>query len=223
MSKKKNKLPFLFQSLKGKKIKYSKAEELVINGLKPLIGGEWEGKIKKVSSVLRKDRDDLRFNLKEKLIKIQGEYCIYCGLHKDHCGVLEREHIAPKGSKLYPEFVFEEENLCLACHECNFYLKGEEDTISKYSKNYRSNKFTIVHPYLNDFFSHIEFAVKDGKAIIRKKPWSRKGKKTISLFELDSTENTTKRSGLLIANEWIFKDKYDKMFEKALNEKYLKT
>ncbi len=223
MSKKRSKAPFLFQSLKGKKIKFSRAEQVVIDGLKPLSGGEWEGAIKGTSTVRRMDRDAVRIKIKDKLIKIQDRYCIYCGLHEDYCGTLEREHIAPKGTTSYPHFMFEPENLCLACHHCNFDLKGEVDTISKPSSVYKNNKFTIVHPYLNDFDSHITFVVKNGNAIIQRKPGSRKGKRTIELFELDSPANTDKRSGLLIKNEWTFKDKYDTMLEAALKRKYIRT
>lgn len=223
MSKKRNKKPFLFQSLKGKKIKYNKTEQRTIHGLKPLTGGEWEGPIKTTSNVLRKNRDAVRFKIKDKLIKIQGRYCIYCGLHEEHCGGLEREHIAPKGTDSYPQFMFEPENLCLACHHCNVDLKREEDTISRTSSVYKKNKFTIVHPYLDDFAKHIEFAIKDGDVLIISKPRSKKGKKTIELFELDSTTKTFKRSALLIKKELKIKDKYDAMLEAALNEKYIKA
>ncbi len=80
-----------------------------------------------------------------------------------------------------------------------------------------------MHPYLDDFDSHITFVVKNGNALIQRKPRSRKGKRTIELFELDSPANTDKRSGLLIKNEWKFKDKYDTMLEAALKGKYIRT
>ncbi len=224
MSKKIDKEPFLFQSLMGKQIKFTKSEQRVIDGLKPLVGGEWEDKIKVTSKIRRKDRDDLVTKIKAKLIKIQGRYCIYCGLHEEHCGRLEREHIAPKGKDSYPHFMFDPLNLCLACHHCNFDLKGEDDTISKPPIiEYNKNKFTIVHPYLDDFRLHITFAVKNGIALIQRKGKSTKGRRTIELFELDSPANTTKRSGLLIVREWPFKDKYDTMLEDALKKKYIRT
>lgn len=223
MSKKKNSPPFLFQSLNKKKIKFTLAEQKIIAGLMPFVGGEFDSRkaIKLTSKVLRKDRDQLVSSIKDKLIKIQGNYCIYCGLHEDHCGVLEREHIAPKGSGSYPQFMFEPENLCLACHHCNFDLKGEENTIYRASAIYAKNKFSIVHPYFDDYNLHIEHLIKNGSAIIRRKPWSRKGKKTIELFELNSVPNTAKRSGLLIANEWSFDDKYDALYNSVLQKKYI--
>lgn len=216
-------MPLKFQSLIGKKIKFTKKEQKVIDGLKPFIGGEWEGKIKSSSKVIRIDRDELRKKLKTKLIKIQGQYCIYCGLHESYCGSrLEREHIAPKGKKHYPNFVFEPENLCLACHKCNVVLKGEIDVASGEKNNYRMNKFSIIHPYFDSYDKHLEIKFTNGKAIIKKKPYSKKGKKTIELFELDSPQRTTQRSGILISTEIKFDSKYDDMLNKAINNKYLK-
>ena len=216
-------MPIRFQSLKGKKIRFTKSEKKIIEGLKPFIGGEWEGKIKYSSSVKRKDRDALRKDIKNKLTKIQGTYCIYCGTHEDHCGSkLQREHIAAKGKKYYPKFVFEPENLCLACHKCNVVLKGEIDVASGNKVNYKKNKFTIVHPYFDKLEDHIEVKVNKGQALIKKKPYSRKGKRTIELFELDSPQRTSLRSGLLISEEISFDDKYDDLLNEALKNKYVK-
>ena len=221
MSKTSVQPPFKFQNLKGKKIKYSIAEKSVLKSLSPISGGEWEGKIKAGCSVKRMDRDSLVTIIKTKLIKIQGSYCIYCGLHESYCGSkLQREHILPKGKKNYPAFAFEPENLCLACHRCNFELKGEVDLGSGNKSNYKKNNFKIVHPYFDDFNKHIELNVKGGKALIKKKPYSRKGKSTIELFELDSPERTTIRSGLIIISENPIKSKYDKLLNGALKKSY---
>ena len=222
MSKVKPPIPFKFQGLKGKKISYTIQEKKIINGLKPLEGGEWDGKIKSTSSVKRKDRDAVRTSIKQKLLKIQGHYCFYCGLHEKHCGSkLQREHVAPKGKKHYPKFVFHEENLCLACHKCNVDLKGEEDVASGEKDNYNKNKFSIVHPYLDIFEDHIELKINKGQVLIKKRPYSRKGKRTIKLFELDSPERTTLRSGLLLSYENPVDNKYDKLLSDVLQKKYV--
>jgi uncharacterized protein (TIGR02646 family) len=222
MSKISTQTPFKFQDLRGKKITYSATEKSVLKGLSPISGGEWKGKIKTSSSVKRKDRDSLVKNIKTKLIKIQGSYCIYCGLHESHCGSkLQREHILPKGKKNYPAFTFEPENLCLACHRCNVELKGEVDLGSGNKSNYKKNNFKIVHPYFDDFSKHIELNIKGGKALIKKKPYSRKGKRTIELFELDSPERTTLRSGLIIISENPIKSKYDSLLNGALSKSYI--
>ncbi|WP_051891128.1 HNH endonuclease [Chryseobacterium sp. JM1] len=222
MLKAKKDKPFFFQSLQGKQFKYFKKEQKIINGLFPLTGGEFEGKIKATSKVMRKDRDYVITKIKTKLETIQGHYCIYCGLHKNHCGPLEREHIAPKGHKSYPQFMFEPTNLALACHHCNYDLKKEQNTISKLNTLYSKCTFNIVHPYFDNIERHISFVTKNGQILIKSKPYSRKGRNYINLFELDSVHKTEKRSGLLIVNEVTTLKKYDKLLEEALLKKYIK-
>ena len=221
MSRKRNS-PFLFQNLKGKSISFTADEQLVINGLLPLIGGEWDGKIKAKCKVKRIDRNKVVTQIKTKLELIQEKYCIYCGLHQEHSGRLEREHIAPKGAKNHPQFMFEALNLVLACHHCNVDLKGEYNSISKLSKVYSKCKFNIVHPYFDDYEKHIVHAVKGGRALIKAAPRSRKGKNHIKLFELDSVPKTDKRSGLLIVSSLNIKAKYDNLLNDALQNKFIR-
>ncbi|GAB0157270.1 hypothetical protein CHRYSEOSP005_25420 [Chryseobacterium sp. Alg-005] len=222
MSKTKNKA-FLFQSLNGKFFKYLKKEQIIIDTLKPLTGGEWDGKIKVGCKVKRVDRDNLVINIKKKIEKLQGKHCIYCGLHENYCGPLEREHIAPKGKGSYPEFMFEPLNLVLACHHCNYDLKKEINTINKKSSDYSKCTFNIVHPYFDNIFDHIKFAVKNGQVLIKSAPYSRKGKAYIQLFQLDNVHKTEKRSGLLLVKEIKVLDKYDSILDIILSKKYLRS
>ncbi|MHA8088286.1 HNH endonuclease [Aquirufa sp. Wall-65K1] len=221
MSRKKSK-SFLFQNLVGKSIKFSKDEQTVIDGLKPLKGGEWNGKIKSNCTVKRIERDTVVNSIKPKLLKIQGRFCIYCGIHEKYCGPLEREHIAPKGKKSYPEFMFEPQNLALACHHCNVDLKGEQDTISTKSNSYSNCEFNIVHPYFDQREMHILFATKSCKVLLKAAPKSKKGKFHIKLFELDSVANTVKRSGLFMYENFKISSKYDNLLIHTLNEKHLR-
>jgi len=214
--------PFNFQTLQGKNISYSDDEQAIIDGLKPLEGGEWEGAIKESSSVLRTNRDALKKSIKAKLEAIQSKYCIYCGLHEEYCGsILQREHIAPKGKAYYPKFVFEPINLVLACHKCNFDLKGEIDIGSGDKDIYINNNFSIVHPYLDNIHDHIELNICNGQAIIRSKNNSKKGLATIRMFQLDSNARTLLRSGLLMNSAITFDSRYDKILQENINRKVL--
>ena len=218
-----SKKPYKFQDLVGKKIKYTTREKRIIRGLKPLVGGEWEGKIKPTSSIQRKERDELKGAIKKKLYKIQGHYCIYCGCHEEHTGMtLHREHILPKGVASYPEFMFEDYNLVLACITCNNGYKKTFDCGTGEKTNYKKNKFSIVHPYFHKFKDHIEFYPKDGNVIIRHVKYSRKGKATIKLFGLDSPNRTEKRSALIMKNEIKIPSSYDAILETILSSKYVK-
>ena len=78
-----------------------------------------------------------------------------------------------------------------------------------------------MHPYLDEFDKHITFAINEGKVLISSKPYSRKGKNHIKLFELDSVFKTEKRSGLIIVKEVKTLNKYDKLLEKVLSNKYV--
>lgn len=216
--------PFLFQTLKGKSISFTADEKKIIKALKPLEGSEWSGDIKAGCTVNKNQRDKLVTDIKSKLVKIQGDYCIYCGIHKSYCGTLQREHIAPKGNRLYPHFMFEPQNLALACHQCNVDLKGQYKTIDEHNeKNYKKCTFLIIHPYLDDIFDHIEFVVEEGKVILGiKVKGDKKAEKTLDKFKLDSPARTTLRSALFNQSEKKFDSKYDKTYTQILNNEYFK-
>lgn len=223
--------PFLFQSLLGKTIVFDDNEKSIIASLSPLEGGEWEdefrdentGKIfvKIGCDVLKSQREKLVKEIKAKLLNIQGPYCIYCGMHSDYCGNLQREHIAPKGKRHYPGFVFEPQNLCLACNTCNCELKREQDFGSGEKEEYLKNAFTIVHPYLDEFSDHIEFAVKGGKCLIKTKNKSPKGAQTITVFQLAGVARTMQRSGFLIMEDEQPSLEKDERLSKIFFNKYL--
>ena len=223
--------PFRFQSLQGKLIAFDATEQAIIAGMSPLEGGEWDstfedgstGKnvVKAGCTVLKSQRDKLVTDIKDKLLAIQGPYCIYCGMHTEHCGYLQREHIAPKGKKNYPAFAFEPLNLCLACNACNCELRREQDFGSGEKEDYIKNDFTIVHPYLDNFHDHIEFAVEKGRAIIKTKNKSKKGANTIIVFQLSSVARTTMRSGFLSIEDDEPSIQKDERLNKIFHSKYL--
>lgn len=224
-------LPFYFQTLQGKTIVFDASEQAIIAGLTPLEGGEWDDEVEDKSTgkilvkigsvVLKSERKRVVDDIKAKLIVIQGPYCIYCGLHSDHCGNLQREHIAPKGKKHYPAFVFEPLNLCLACNRCNCELKRDKNVASGDKANYMNNTFSIVHPYFDDITEHLDVGVTNGKCLVKTKNKSTKGAETIRIFELASLAMTNKRSGLLMVQENDPGSKYDELLNKAIQNKYL--
>ncbi len=135
--------------------------------------------------------------IKEQLIAIQDNKCAYCTKNlddrvpnADHMQLEgDREHIAPKS--IYPQFLFTELNLVLACDVCNRTLKNDADTILTYNAVYRNSVFNIVHPYIDDYTLHIEF---DTPMIICLRHLSQKGFNTIDMFKLDGQYATKIRS-----------------------------
>lgn len=215
-------LPFLFQSLMGKNIAFTSDEQSFIKGLEPLEGGEWEGKIKPSSTIRRTDRDAMVTAIKTKLLAIQGDYCIYCGLHEKYCGSkLQREHIAHKGKDGYPTFMFEPFNLCLACYRCNCELKNDLDIASGNKTTYSENEFIIIHPYFDEINNELDIGVSTGQGIIKVKNKSIKGIKTIELFELDSVHKTLQRCGLIRAYEEKTGIKYEDAYHQITGNKYV--
>lgn len=213
--------PFLYQSLRTS-ISFNLAEQILINRLKPLDGSEWDGEIKTGCTVTKSERNKLVTDIKTKLELIQGNYCIYCGIHKDYRGHLQREHILAKSNKKYPNFMFEPENLVLACRICNMDLKRSKDFGSQERINYRKNSFSIVHPYIDDFNRHIKFTGSGHQVLIQKVPYSRKGKETIKVFELASVSRTAERSGLIDQHEKHINPRFSGTLDLVLGKKYFK-
>ena len=137
----------------------------------------------------RRFKDELTTDLLQK----QSHRCAYC------CNRLmgeqpHRDHIAPKGLDLHPEFTFEVRNLVLACYYCNSERKGETDTIAVKSPQYELCQFSIVHPILDDPQFHLKFLGHRGDILIQAVNGSLKGQTTIDLFDLASANQTKARA-----------------------------
>ena len=137
----------------------------------------------------RRFKDALTTDLLEK----QAHRCAYC------CGHLlglqpHRDHIAPKGVNLHPEFTFETRNLVLACYYCNSERKGETDTIATKNADYSLCQFTIVHPILDEPQDHLQFIGHRADVLIQTVNGSLKGQTTIDLFDLASANHSKARA-----------------------------
>jgi uncharacterized protein (TIGR02646 family) len=212
-------LPFRYQNL-TRTITFSAQEQAIINGLGQLNGSEWDGDIKAGCTITKAQRNKVTSDIKGKSEAIQGKYCIYCGIHEEYKGHLQREHILRKSATQYPNFMFEPENLVLACGHCNRDLKGLKDFGSGQRDNYQKNSFKIIHPHLDDFNNHIRFFGKGNQVLVQKIPYSRKGKKTIEVFELASVPKTTMRSGLIDQYEKYIDPKFNGPLNGVFDRKY---
>jgi uncharacterized protein (TIGR02646 family) len=188
-----------FQNL-DRTIRYTKNWIEFIESLQPFQGNEWDKPLTNTGRPrgAQERRNELKNFIRAKLRNIQFPHCIYCGLHEEIVGNLQRDHIAPK--EQYNEYLFEAENLVLACAGCNGFLKKNNyDTISVYvPNNYDRCTFKIVHPYRDDFRDHLEGKFADNRVIISAKKYSRKGKNTILLFGLDEPRQADFRGASLM-------------------------
>lgn len=141
------------------------------------------------SGIPRRFKDELTTDLLPK----QSHRCAYC------CSRLlgaepHRDHIAPKGINLDPEFTFEVRNLVLACYYCNSERKGETDTIAVKAPQYELCQFEIVHPILDEPTEHLRYIGHRLKVLVQAVDGSQKGQRTIDLFDLASPDRCKMRT-----------------------------
>jgi len=192
---------------------YSNTEKSFLDTLKPFKKGDWDSQTNNMKGI--------KSTIKRELSLIQGDFCIYCGFHFSLRGVSHREHIAAKSN--YPEFMFEPQNLVLACPVCNsITMKSEQDTVVSYSADYAKITFKIIHPYFDDYTNEIEF-VRDrqnNQVLIKAKRGSSKGHETIKMFKLDDPEYSALRAGIAMQNAIILDDDKEKLFEEIIESTY---
>lgn len=108
--------------------------------------------------------DELKKEIRNFYRKEQKLKCAYCRnpisvVYPQNCHI---EHIAPKS--IYPQYIFEPQNLCVICVDCNLIKRNQEtvnevpNTIKKKKlKNYpkKSDNFLIVHPHFDNYDDHI--------------------------------------------------------------------
>lgn len=160
----------------------------------------------------RRFKDELTTDLLQK----QSRRCAYC------CDRLKgeqphRDHIAPKGINLHPEFTFEVRNLVLACYYCNSERKGEIDTVSVKSPQYADCQFTIVHPILDDPAEHLQFVGHREDILIQAVNGSVKGQATIVLFDLASADRSKQRvkDALVDQDVGYLQGRWKRLFEQV--------
>ncbi|EQB3936438.1 hypothetical protein [Vibrio vulnificus] len=162
-----------------------------IEALKPFRGGLWDDN--------NHDINEFKNQLRDALIVIQNDKCAYCGLELNETGKREIEHFAPKGGPVRPkhlEFMFTIDNLFLSCTLCNSpSKKGNNDIILVKKRKYQKCKFKILHPYYDNYDKHYQWVNEAHKVLISYK--TKKGKRTIKMFDLASPKQSMARAKLL--------------------------
>lgn len=106
-----------------------------------------------ISNLKRKIKDHIRQELREK--------CCYCrrSTRDEFAMVLDIEHILPKHE--YDEFMFEVQNLSVACKRCNMQIKGADLSFISPEADmlitpFLSDNYLLIHPNLDNYYEHIE-------------------------------------------------------------------
>lgn len=129
----------------------------------------------------------LRASVRKHYLEQQGYKCAYCRMLKreNHGLSWDVEHIVPKSE--HPRFLFEPENLALACKECNLSKLDQKVLARALRKNapYPRDKesYTIIHPHYDKYEDHMEIAGFGGKVIYMPKNQN-KGKETFIMCNL---------------------------------------
>lgn len=106
---------------------------------------------------------NVRKHIREHYLMEQEYRCAYCRMEKkeSHGMTWDIEHILPKSA--FPEFLFEPENLAIACKECNT-PKDKTDVLSasgqsptKFPNN--GDAYAIVHPHFDTYSDHFEIVL----------------------------------------------------------------
>lgn len=163
-------------------------------------------------------RTEIKEYMKIRLYTIQGDYCIYCGNKFRSNNSAHREHIIPKSE--YPEYSFHPKNLVLSCDVCNgFEFKGEIDfTLNKAQTraNYDDLDLEIIHPYIDDFFLHIN----DSNPTLRVINDSPKGRKHIEVFKLNEGWNHEQRLRIAKSNKISIPRSFQNLFNAIIDRYY---
>jgi len=162
---------------------YNAGEQTCVNG----VANNWNSK--------KKCMVDLKVAMNSHFDAHQKEKCCYCGLYYDRTGRGELEHIAPKGANHYPQFTFTPFNLAKACQLCNSSsMKHTYNSISILHPIYENCRFSIVHPYLDNYNDHYQWNYGILNVLITVNNNSPKGIESIKLFELASEKRTRARA-----------------------------
>lgn len=105
--------------------------------------------------------DGVMSNLKEKIkrhyLDVQDYTCPYCRqrIVVEHLGSWDAEHIIPK--ETHPDFMFEAENLCVSCKDCNKEKLNKNVLTRKNPRIFPRNStaYLISHPHFDDYSSNI--------------------------------------------------------------------
>lgn len=113
----------------------------------------------------------VRKHIREHYLSEQKYMCAYCRIEKkeDHGMTWDIEHILPKS--LFPAFLFEPENLAIACKECNI-PKGDNNILSNHKAKPSelpkcSKDYSVVHPHFDTYSDHFEITKVGNRRIYR--------------------------------------------------------
>lgn len=132
-------------------VSFDIAETTFLNSIKPWTKEQWSTSFG--TPAQNQSRNDIKTKIKSELEIIQNSYCAFCGLDLSLAYKVQREHIAPQYK--HPHYIFEPENLVLACNYCNEH-KGKKGTVINDTLVYATTTFNILHPHRDNFNQYLD-------------------------------------------------------------------
>lgn len=199
-------------------IEYTAEEKTEIDTFKLLSDTEMKGYWEKTHEG---ELSGLKERIKSHYLLAQNYTCPYCQqkIEVKHKAAWDAEHIIPKDSN--PRFMFEAENLCVSCKDCNLSKLNQNVLVNEHRKTFpnHTDDYLISHPHFDNYETDIKIIALAAFYL----PKTVKGRKTVEIcgllrflykfadYDCTSTE-VDERIGLLYTELMEAKDPVQKHF-----------
>jgi uncharacterized protein (TIGR02646 family) len=181
----------------AKTVQFSAAHVVFLNSIKPWQKKHWDKSFG--TPAQNATRNAIKEEIKTQLVTIQNNYCAFCGIDLDIVPNMHREHIAPQYK--HPTYIFEPENLVLACYYCNMH-KNKKKTVITQTNIYKTELFKILHPHRDDFSAHLDCDTDNNDLVFTiLDPAGGKTQETIDCVGLAEPHLVTQRGAVILKKE----------------------
>lgn len=178
-------------------VQFSVAQTTFLDSIKPWEQKQWSKSFG--TPVQHNSRNEIKTEIKSQLETIQDNYCAFCGLDLALAPDVHREHIAPQYK--HPTYIFEPENLVLACYYCNMH-KNKKLTVTSATGVYATETFKIHHPHRDDYNLYLSCNFNNNDLVFTiVNPDGGKTQATIDCVGLAEPHLVTQRGAIILKEE----------------------
>lgn len=185
-------------------VQFTPGEAIFLNSILPWTQQQWANSFGTPAQNLQ--RNNIKARIRTELEGIQNNYCAFCGLNLRLAYKVHREHIAPQYR--HPHYIFEPENLVLACNYCNEH-KRTKLTVVNDTLVYSTTTFNILHPHRDNFNTYLACDIVNNELVFTiVGPDPVKTQRTIDCVGLLDPHLMTQRGAIIVKtalpNFWLF-------------------
>lgn len=175
-------------------VQFTQAEVAFLAKIQPWSKKKWSESLGTAAD--NTERNNIKNKIKTELESIQDNYCAFCGLNLSLAYKVQREHIAPQYK--HPHYIFEPENLVLACNYCNE-KKLTKKTVIDDTLDYATSTFNILHPHRDNFNEYLACDFRKNELVFTiVGPEPIKTQNTINCVGLADTHLVTQRGAIIL-------------------------